>query len=326
MKRPATAVAHPAPRPVKKKSPHVAKQDSSVPVESSSPKQPGPEPLARRAGEKSVSSHEFAPLVVPGHVQVIDVENSPTQLAEQEDAPDFSPQALMQQTHRSIFAPQETSPQAQRNEPVDALVPFVPQGHDGEVASASKRPLNAHIAMGVGRGAPALPPVAAWAQPGKAAVLPYPPKWPPPRLNLRRYPVPVESSSPMQPGPEPLARRAGSKPDGASSSSDSVIALLEDDIARLEQQHAALLQQMRDEERAFCLTRHEREKAFLEVERLLSEQHQKWRQQEQRRQQQQQHQQQQQQQRQPPAAADAAAAPEADVRASATGTGTGMPS
>ena len=265
---------------------------------------------------------------MPGHVQVIDVENSPTHMGEQEDDPDSLPQTLVQPTTPSIFAPSVTNPQAPRNEAVDALVPFVPQGHAAGVASAAPRPLNAYFAMGVGRGTAAVAPVASWAkQPGVAAMLPHPPEWPPPRLKLSDY-----RGLAKPPGPSPRAASAPSctspPPDGGSSSSDSIVVLLEDDIARLEQQHHALLLQMRDEERAFCLKRHEQEKTFLEVERLLSEQHQKWRQQEQRRQQQQQQQhqqQQQQQQRQPPGAAAAAAAPSAEVRAFATGTGSGMP-
>ena len=291
---------------MKRKGPPLAPENSASGVQDSLQIQRPREPLARRARVRSASSTADASRAVPGEVEVIDVENSPTQSpqpgregCDQGTTVGLTGSVLEQ--HGSALALQ-----AQELNNAVASDSWESLGLAGGVPGPAPSGLvGSHLAMGVGRGTAM---VMAALVPSVFAVIPRPPDWPPPRLRLRPYPGrPTAGRPPPRGDLAPSGLRA--PPDGggsSSSSSDSKVVLHESEIARLEEQHADLWRQMLDEERAFCVNRRGQETELLRLQGLLA-QVPGWRQQHRP------EQQEQEQQRQPAnifaAAAAAAAAP-----------------
>lgn len=87
-------VTEPARRNRKRKGPHLPAETSTAGVKCGAVMPSEPEPLARRAVARSVSSNGHDSVTAPGELQAIDREQPPTQIVQQDDAAPLSPQAL----------------------------------------------------------------------------------------------------------------------------------------------------------------------------------------------------------------------------------------
>ena len=118
-----TEVGQPARRQPKRKLPQLAAEDSPTLVQRSRALPPGPEPLARRAVARSVSSHGHDSQAVPGEFQAIDRQQLRTPILHHDDAADVFPPALVLSTQPGRPAPLDDNAHAMQNEAFDTFTP-----------------------------------------------------------------------------------------------------------------------------------------------------------------------------------------------------------
>lgn len=122
MEGPGTVFAEPARRNRKRKGPQPPAEDSTAGVQRGAAIPSEPEPFARRVVARSVSSTGHASVAAPGEHQAIDREQPSTQIVQQDDAADVSPQALAQSIQPCRPAFLEAEPHALNNRAVDPQI------------------------------------------------------------------------------------------------------------------------------------------------------------------------------------------------------------